>query len=76
MFATGTARRLARVAVIRTAAFCLFMCLLPVSGIPFPGGVARNAAALPGAESYYLPKNGALPDSVLRRLPAFKRSAP
>jgi hypothetical protein len=49
---------------------------LPVGGIPFPGGVARNAAALPGAESYYLPKNGALPDSVLRRLPAFQRRAP
>lgn len=49
---------------------------LPVSGIPFPGGVARNATVLPGAQSFYDPKHGSLPESVIRRLPVFKKKLP
>lgn len=49
---------------------------LPFSGMPFPGGVARNAAVLPGAQSYYIPKNSPLPDGVLKRLSSFSGKAP
>ena len=49
---------------------------LPVSGIPFPGGVARNAAMLPGATSYRVPRNGPIPDEVLNRLPLFNGGTP
>lgn len=49
---------------------------LPANGGPFPGGVARSATTLPGAESYYLPKNGIIPDAVLRRMPGFNGGMP
>lgn len=41
------------------------------SGIPFPGGTARDVARLPGAKTYYIPQNGAIPRDILDILPKF-----
>ncbi|MCX2843213.1 hypothetical protein OQJ59_16505 [Microbulbifer thermotolerans] len=43
----------------------------PSQEYPFPGGLTRNAASLPGAETFFVPKGGPIPQPVLDVLPNF-----
>jgi RHS repeat-associated protein len=46
---------------------------LPVEGIPFPGGTARDAATLPGAKTYFIPQGGPIPPELLNQLPKYEK---
>jgi hypothetical protein len=41
---------------------------IPMEGNMFPGGVAREVASLPGSTTYYIPKNGPIPQALLNVL--------
>jgi RHS repeat-associated protein len=44
---------------------------IPMEGNMFPGGVAREVASLPGATTYYIPKNGPIPQALLNVLNSY-----
>jgi RHS repeat-associated protein len=44
--------------------------------IPFPGGTSRDAASLPGATTYLIPKNGEIPKELQSVLPQFDGTQP
>ncbi len=46
---------------------------IPVAGIPFPGGVARDAAAQPNAVTYTVPQNGEMPKGLAEIVNKFER---
>lgn len=46
---------------------------IPVNGIPFPGGLARDVASLPGARTYYMPEGGAIPAGLADQLSGFQK---
>ena len=37
---------------------------VPTSGVPFPGGTARDVQSLPGAKTYFIPQNGSIPPDL------------
>lgn len=41
---------------------------VPTQGIPFPGGMARDVASLPGVTNYFIPRNGPIPTSLYNLL--------
>lgn len=46
---------------------------VPVQGIPFPGGLARDVRGIPGATTYFIPQGGPIPQGLLNVLPNFNR---
>jgi len=42
-----------------------------VSGIPFPAATLRDARSLPGAQTFFVPQHGPIPQSVINSLPKF-----
>ena len=46
---------------------------VPVSGIPFPGGLARNVASLPGAQTWVIPEGAPIPAALASQLSQFKK---
>lgn len=38
---------------------------------PFPGGLSRAAGTLPGAQTFYIPQGGAIPQALMNVLPGF-----
>ena len=45
---------------------------IPTQGIPFPGGLARDVANLPGTTTYYIPKGALIPDPLQNVLPGYR----
>lgn len=45
---------------------------VPVQGIPFPGGTIRDAASLQGAQTFFIPQGGPIPQALLDVLPGFE----
>jgi RHS repeat-associated protein len=48
---------------------------VPVGGIPFPGGIARDVAGLPGSNTYFIPQGTAIPPALRQVLPSFERQS-
>lgn len=44
---------------------------LPSLESPFPGGLSRAAGTLPGAQTFFIPQGGPIPDTLLNILPGF-----
>ncbi|WAT14754.1 RHS repeat domain-containing protein [Xanthomonas fragariae] len=44
---------------------------MPSQQIPFPGGLARGVGSLPGAQTFFIPQGGAIPQGLLNVLPGF-----
>jgi uncharacterized protein RhaS with RHS repeats len=44
---------------------------IPMAGNMFPGGVANEVASLPGTTTYYIPKNGTIPQVLLNVLNSY-----
>ncbi|MCL1561729.1 RHS repeat-associated core domain-containing protein [Xanthomonas nasturtii] len=40
---------------------------------PFPGGLSRAAGTLPGAQTFFIPQRGPIPQGLLKILPVFDR---
>jgi len=51
-------------------------CVTEESVARWRDAAARDAIRLPGAETYYIPRNSPIPDAVLRRLPSFNGGSP
>jgi RHS repeat-associated protein len=49
---------------------------IPMEGNMFPGGVAREVASLPGATTYFIPKNGPIPPALLNVLKSYSPPNP
>lgn len=45
---------------------------VPMQGIPFPGGTVRDAASMPGAQTFFIPQGGEVPQALLDALPGFE----
>lgn len=41
------------------------------SGIPFPGGTARDVQSIPGATTYTIPQDGTIPVPLQNAIPKF-----
>ena len=44
--------------------------------IPFPGGTSRDVSSLPGAKTYFIPRNGQIPKDLQHVLTRFNPPAP
>lgn len=42
---------------------------------PFPGGLTRNAASIPGAVVFFIPKGGSIPQELIDKLPLFEANS-
>ncbi|MEN5061733.1 RHS repeat-associated core domain-containing protein [Luteimonas sp. TWI1416] len=45
---------------------------MPNLETPFPGGLTRAAGALPGAQTFFIPQGGPIPQGLLNILPGFE----
>lgn len=43
---------------------------------PFPGGLSRGVGALPGAQVFFIPQGGPIPQALLNILPSFNPPGP
>ena len=46
---------------------------VPTKDIPFPGGLSRDVGSLPGAQQYFIPQGGPIPQALLNILPSFEK---
>jgi hypothetical protein len=40
--------------------------------IPFPGGLSRDVGSIPGAQQFFVPQGGPIPQALLNLLPGFE----
>lgn len=45
---------------------------VPTQDIPFPGGLSRDVGGLPGAQQFFIPQGGSIPQGLLNLLPGFE----
>lgn len=45
---------------------------VPTQDIPFPGGLSRDVGGLPGAQQFFVPQGGPIPQGLLNLLPGFE----
>lgn len=45
---------------------------VPTQDIPFPGGLSRDVGGLPGAQQFFIPQGGSIPQELLNLLPSFE----
>lgn len=45
---------------------------VPTQDIPFPGGLSRDVGSIPGAQQFYIPQGGPIPQGLLNLLPGFE----
>jgi len=45
---------------------------VPTQDIPFPGGLSRDVGSLPGAQQFFIPQGGPIPQGLMNLLPGFE----
>lgn len=45
---------------------------VPTQDIPFPGGLSGDVGSIPGAQQYYVPQGGPIPQGLMNLLPGFE----
>lgn len=46
---------------------------VPTQDIPFPGGLSRDVGSIPGAQTFFIPQGGPIPQGLMNLLPGFER---
>ena len=46
---------------------------IPVEGSIFPGELSRQLASVPGAQQFFIPQRGPIPQALLNLLPGFEK---
>lgn len=45
---------------------------VPTQDIPFPGGLSRDVGSIPGAQTFFIPQGGPIPQGLMNLLPGFE----
>ena len=45
---------------------------VPTQDIPFPGGLSRDVGSIPGAQQFFIPQGGPIPQGLMNLLPGFE----
>jgi len=45
---------------------------VPTQDIPFPGGLSRDVGSIPGAQQFFVPQGGPIPQGLINLLPGFE----